>query len=353
MNPPAIKVFILGAGRVGRAIGRAIVDQAARRQTPARNPSPTEASTAAPPSGDEADPAAPPSGDEADPAALYLIGAWTRTPAAAIATAALLGVEITSGPPLPDLQAAVLIIMSVPDDAIADLAARLAPLLTPDQILLHTSGSHPASTMASDAMRAHLGGVHPLQALADPHGDPDLLRGATFAVEGDPEAIDAARLVALAVGGNPVAIPSEAKVFYHAAAVVSANYITVLVDAARDLLAEAGVDARAGIQMLMPLLKGTLDNLQHLNDNPTDDPHDPGLRALSMALTGPVRRGDVGTVRRHLDAIDDLARRRPEAADLPALYRLLAARAAAIARRGDLPDDLADALDRALKRSKT
>ena len=86
--------------------------------------------------------------------------------------------------------------------------------------------------MAVDGMVAHLGGLHPLQALASADGDPDKLQGIVFAVEGDEESLAASRELAEGCGGKPVEILPDKKLLYHAAAVVSANFLTVLVDMA-------------------------------------------------------------------------------------------------------------------------
>lgn len=302
-------VFIYGAGRVGRALGRAI------------------------------EAAGPGSG-------LTLVGAWNRRFARALRTSQLLDVPASAGDALPEgLPRADIVLMSVVDDAVADTAKALGRHLSARQILLHTSGSLSAQTMASDTMRAHVGCAHPLQALADDDGDPTPLQGAIFAVEGDQDALMAARRVAVATGGEPVEVRSSAKVLYHAAAVMSANYQTALVDVARTLLGQAGVDARTAIRMLTPLLEGTLTNLRALNDSDStldDDEH--GRRALARALTGPIRRGDAGTVKRHLKALKKLAKRDPQTQDLPQLYRLLGRHALDLAVRADLREEDAQQL---------
>ncbi len=293
-----MKIFVWGAGRVGRSLARALSD--------------------------------------AD--GMELVGAWNRTFSRALETSQLVDTEVSAGDALPDtFQKADVVILSVVDDAVAQTAALLAPHLGRRQVLLHTSGSLPSTVMAVEGMRAALGGCHPLQALADPNGDPDKLRGSTFAIEG--AGIEAARAVAMAVGGKPLAIATEGKVAYHAAAVLSANYLTVLVDAACDLLESAGVAPDAGIDILQPLLQGTLDNLARCNQAGGD-----GRKALAQSLTGPVRRGDAGTVRAHRKAL-----RKLPAKDLLPLYELLTARAAEITARVD--EDAAHRVRGALPKS--
>lgn len=289
-----MRVFIYGAGRVGRSIGRALI-------------------------------ARPDSG-------LEVIGAWNRTFAAALASSLVLDTPVSSGDLLPeDFPRADVVLLTVVDDAVVETARRLAPHLSRKQILLHTSGSLPSTVMAVDGMPASLGGCHPLQSLAARDGNPDLLHGATFAIEGDARGLEAARALAAAVGGEAIALSDPAsKVYYHAAAVVAANYLTVLVDAAATLHAAAGIDARTSVRILAPLLRGTLDNLLA---HAAEDSNLDGRAALASSLTGPVARGDAGTVVAHLNAITRLAKKEPDAADLPDLYRALLRRAIQMAER--------------------
>ena len=209
---------------------------------------------------------------------------------------------MSSGDVLPDaLPRADVIILSVTDDAIAETSRALGRHLSPRQCLLHTSGSLASTIMRADETRAALGGCHPLQSIPRDDGDYALLRGATFAVEGDPDAQEAARLIARAAGGEPITIRPEGKVHYHAAAVISANYTTVLADVARVLYEEAGLDARVAVKTLLPLLRGTLQNLE---DAVLAAEEGQGAEALASTLTGPVRRGDARTVKRHLKALE-------------------------------------------------
>lgn len=295
-----------------------------------------------------------------DPALAWeLVGAWNRTSARAADSARVLGVPVDHGdPPTPALLRADLVLLCASDDAVAEVAAQLGPHLRPYQSFLHTSGSLSREALRQPGVVAHLGACHPLQALASPDGDPDKLRGAVFAVEGDPASLPLARRLALALGGRPVEIASEAKPLYHAAAVLSANSITALTDAACDLLGQAGLDALTGAELLLPLLEGTVQQLRaRLTAARASQPPDAapatldlaGRAALSAALTGPVRRGDAGTVGRHLAALEALAAHDPEGPALLDLYRRLGQRALLVAQRGDLDPARADLL-RALLR---
>lgn len=211
------------------------------------------------------------------------------------------------------LRDAGVIILAVPDDAVTVLAHQLASLavIGPDHAVLHTSGG-----LNREALRplagsgTALGSWHPLQTLVAPDGEPEALTGAPAAVEGDPRALAAAHTLAAACGMTPIIeVPSEAKVAYHAAAVLAGNSLVVLADVAARLVQAHGI--AAGAALFQPLMARTLANLAG------GDP--------MAALTGPVRRGDAGMVAAHLGALEGETRE---------LYRLLALNAVALAERG-------------------
>src|SRR5690606_32099544 len=131
-----------------------------------------------------------------------------------------------------------------------------------------------------------IGSMHPLMAVADPWLAGERLIGAAFAITGEPAAIAAARRVVSALGGVPLMIPATQRPMYHAAAVVASNYLVALTGLAVRMLGEAGIEEDDAVRALLPLLRGTLDNIGQL-----------GVRA---AVTGPIARGDVDTVRLHL-----------------------------------------------------
>lgn len=207
------------------------------------------------------------------------------------------------------------VIIATPDQAIARVAEELAGLeLGSLQGVLHVSGS--LSSRALDPLRCKgigLGVLHPLQSLADVRAALQNLPGSYFTYEGDAVLEEwAARLVELA-GGKFQVIPSpEAKVIYHAGACLVSNYLVVLCQLGIDCLQEAGFREAEARQALLPLMQGTLNNLAVLEP--------------PSALTGPIARGDTGTVAAHLQA---LTRNLPH---LLPLYTLLGREAARLAR---------------------
>lgn len=215
-----------------------------------------------------------------------------------------------------------LLLLSVPDDALAGVVAGLAATgaLRPGQIVAHTSGAHGLAVLGDVNGMA----LHPAMTFTGADADLDRLPGIAWGVTTRDRAF-ATRLVA-DLGGVPEWVAEDARPLYHGALAHGANHLVTLVNEAADLLRTAGVGDPA--RVLAPLLRAALDNALRLGD---------------AALTGPVSRGDAGTVRKHLDRIP--------AESVPA-YLALARRTAdrAIAAGRLRPQDAAplmDALSRA------
>lgn len=227
--------------------------------------------------------------------------AASRTPAAAQALCAAAGGEPCATPAAAARRAPVVII-TVPDGAIAAVAAEIP--WQPGQVALHCSGALDSTVLAPARQAgAAAGSLHPLQTLVRPEDGPRLLRGATFAVEGDPAAVAAARALVLALGGHPFELAPGAKALYHAAAVSASNYVNALAHMAERMWAAAGLPPDAALPALLPLMQGALANLAALG--------------AAGSLTGPVARGDASTVARHLAALGG------RAPDLLPAYRAL------------------------------
>lgn len=225
------------------------------------------------------------------------------------------------------LAAAGLVLIAAPDDAIATIVERLVRLAAIGEgtVVLHTSGMHDASILAPLAVQgAATGSWHPLQSFPDGN-DPDRFRGAPAAVEGDELAVLVARALAVRLEMTPVLeLPAGGKARYHAAAVFAANYLIVLDGIAERLARQAGAgdDARG---LFLPIMRQVLATLE--------------TRTPTEALTGPVRRGDLGTVTAHLGV---LAGRDREA------YLVLAREALRLAEEGGLGADQVAAMRSAL-----
>lgn len=186
------------------------------------------------------------------------------------------------------------VIVAVRDTRVPEIAQRLVDekRLRPEQVLLHTSGNRPANEMLAPARGKvrGLGTLHPLIAVTDAPGTLENLADAYFGVEGDPAATRAAEKLIALMGGHVLRLAPENMALYHTAAVVASNYVVALADVARSLLVEAGVPERDALPALLPLMTSAVRNLVEVG--------------LPSAMTGPVVRGDVASVERHIAALE-------------------------------------------------
>jgi predicted short-subunit dehydrogenase-like oxidoreductase (DUF2520 family) len=232
------------------------------------------------------------------------ISLWSRREATGAVSAAVSG--------------ATTIVVAVPDGAITPVATELASAgaVDAEQVVLHLSGLLDAGALRPLAgTGAALGSWHPLQTISDTATAAERWRGAVAAVEGDPRAIAEARRLSQLLGLEPIGLPPGAKPAYHAGAVMASNYVVALAAMAGRVAAAAGIPPELAARMYLPLLLGTAENLAHASP--------------AVALTGPVRRGDVATVRVHLEALAPEDRR---------LYARLGLETLAVARAGGLLD---------------
>jgi predicted short-subunit dehydrogenase-like oxidoreductase (DUF2520 family) len=214
-----------------------------------------------------------------------------------------------------------LIILAVPDDALPGLASELR--LYSGQAMIHTSGALGAEVLEpARAAGTQVGAFHPLVAFADTERAVAALRGATVAIEGDDQLASLLAEMADALGATAVRLAPGSKAAYHAAAMLAAGGFVALLDAIAELGRVAGLDEAGSIAIYGGLVEQTLGNARALG--------------IERALTGPMVRGDIGTIRRHLEALE-----RDAPGVLP-LYRAIAEREVAIAEsRGVLAPDVA------------
>ncbi|MFO7577466.1 MAG: Rossmann-like and DUF2520 domain-containing protein [Pelovirga sp.] len=185
-----------------------------------------------------------------------------------------------------------LVLLAVPDDLIAPTAHSLQKkvCLAPATTLLHFSGVHPAAVMRYPGAAVTLFSLHPLLPFADRDKAFARLSLAAYAGEGDAAATALAEELVTVLGGTFWLLAAEHKPLYHAAACVASNYLVTLVSAAGQLLSACGIPAQAAPQLLAPLLQATLENILS--------------QGVEEALTGPIVRGDTGTLARHLAALE-------------------------------------------------
>lgn len=276
---PAITVSIVGAGRLGTALGLALAHggyhveaMAARRKSHARR-------------------------------AARLIP--TKPMALSCAE-------------LDRLPASDLLFITTPDDLIGETAARIAALTEKGKkprTALHTSGA-----LSSDELESlrevgfRTGSMHPLVSVSEVHAGALSLRTAFFCIEGERMAVSAARRIVRCFGARSFSINTKQKALYHAAAVMASGHMVAIFDIATEMLARCGMKEREARAILMPLVQSTIDNLKE---------YDP-----AHALTGTFARADVATARRHLEAIN-----KEKMSEALAAYTLLGRRSLRLAKK--------------------
>jgi predicted short-subunit dehydrogenase-like oxidoreductase (DUF2520 family) len=245
-------VSIVGAGRVGRALGRRLHELGWR------------------------------------------VGAVTTR---SISTARAVVRMIGAGQPLAEPTHQVLnsrvVLITTPDSAIEGVAKKLARLGGNEwsgKVVLHTSGAVDSSVLQPLAdLGAATGSMHPMQTFSN-QNIPDLTN-CIFGIEGGPAALQVARKIIHQMGGAPVRLSGANKAAYHAAGSFACAYVLALMETATRLLMTQGFKRRQAMRALLPLTRQTLDNFERVG------PH--------AAWTGPLARGDFSTVGRHVKALAD------------------------------------------------
>ncbi|MBC6447051.1 Rossmann-like and DUF2520 domain-containing protein [Actinokineospora xionganensis] len=219
--------------------------------------------------------------------------------------------DVSVRPPDEVAREADLVLLAIPDDVLPGMVRGLAAAgaLRPGQIVVHTSGAHGVDVLAPAAEQGALTlALHPVMTFTGRAEDLERVAACCFGVtaaDDDIAAWNVAEALVVEMGAEPVRVPEKARPLYHTALAHGANHLVTLVGECADLLRAADVGTPE--RLLGPLLSAALDN---------------ALRHGDRALTGPVARGDAGTVRKHVRVLADSA---PEM--LPA-YRALAARTA-------------------------
>ena len=244
---------------------------------------------------------------------------------ASVRRAAELLPDVPVVPPAEVLARADLVLLTVPDDALAGLVSGLAETgaVRPGQLLVHTSGRYGTAVLDPATRAGALPlALHPAMTFTGTPVDVQRLAGCSFGVTSPDELRMAAEALVIEMGGEPEWIAEASRPLYHAALAIGANHLVTLVAQSMELLRKAGVEAPD--RMLGPLLGAALDN---------------ALRSGDAALTGPVARGDAGTVAAH---VTELRKHAPQSvAGYLAMARTTADRALA---HGLLKPELAEDL---------
>lgn len=187
---------------------------------------------------------------------------------------------------------AQLVFITTPDDTISKVAIEVQ--WHDRQSIVHCSGAHSIDILEpAKQYGARTGCFHPLQTFASVDQAIDNIPGSTFAIEAEEPLTSSLKQMAIDLEGDWVILKAGDKVLYHAAAVIACNYLVTLVKLATDLWQTFEVPPAQAIKALMPLLRGTLSNIENVG--------------LPNCLTGPIARGDLGTIGRHLESLSKQA----------------------------------------------
>jgi predicted short-subunit dehydrogenase-like oxidoreductase (DUF2520 family) len=209
--------------------------------------------------------------------------------------------------------------LSVPDETLAEVSMALAAQgeAPGGCVAFHLSGALGADPLAPLVAKGYSAGtLHPLQTLADPVLGARQLQGIYFALSGDPNAMATGRRLIHHLGGDSMSVPVSRRPLYHAAAVFASNYLAGLMNAASRLMVQAGLPEEDALGAILPLARGSLENLERMGP--------------VQALTGPISRGDLETIRLHLRTLEPRER---------ALYAALGLELLNLAMAGELGED--------------
>ncbi len=182
-----------------------------------------------------------------------------------------------------------LVFISTPDDVVAGVASEVE--WHEGQDVVHCSGAHSVDILEpAKRLGANVGSFHPLQTFASYQQAIENLPGSAFALEAEEPLLSQLKELASILDGSYVELKPGDKVLYHAAAVFACNYLVTLVKLALDLWQDFGVPSKEATKALLPLLKGTINSIDNIG--------------LPHCLTGPIDRGDLSTISKHLTVLE-------------------------------------------------
>lgn len=220
------------------------------------------------------------------------------------------------------------------DSAINEVAEQVARQdgFREGQLVAHMSGALTSDALAPAAEQGALvASIHPMQSFAGVDHAIANLSGSVFSIEGDERAVPLASEIVKDLGGESFCIDKKAKPLYHAGACVVSNYLVTLIDLGLQLLESTGIPRQKALRAFMPLVNGTIKNIEKMG--------------IPRALTGPIARGDLVTVLKHLDSLTEMA---PE---LTSIYSLLGYYTLRVAKdKGTIDEDVTENFKRVFMR---
>lgn len=189
---------------------------------------------------------------------------------------------------------ATCILIATPDDAIASVCDEITRqgAVHPGDKVIHLSGAGGLDLLASArAVGASVASIHPLQSFADVESAIRNIPMSTFGITADEELREWSTALVRELGGTPFDVPESIKPLYHAAASMASNYLTTLIHMVEEIYLSLGLSRDEALRAFWPLIAGTLKNIE--------------TRGSVQALTGPISRGDAGTVEQHLRVLQE------------------------------------------------
>ena len=184
-----------------------------------------------------------------------------------------------------------LIVLAVPDGIITPVVDSIVQKQIPlaGKIVVHCSGTLDSSDLDPlMALGAKIASFHPMQAVTF---NTTSFSGSWFDLEGDTEAISVLQEICIGLHARPIVVGKAEKPLLHIASVVASNYVVTLAYIAGKIAGESGLDQKTLIKPLLRLMESSLANIEQLG--------------VEKALTGPIKRGDLGTIRKHLLLLED------------------------------------------------
>jgi len=206
------------------------------------------------------------------------------------------GVVYTGGKPYTSFSDAAAraecILITTADDAIEFVCKQIASTgsIKPGNKVIHMSGAGGLNLLkAAHDAGANVASIHPLQSFADVEGAIQNIPGSTFGITTEDEIREWSVQFVRDLGGIPFFISDADKPLYHAAACIASNYLTTLIHMVQELFQSLGLTESDAMRAFWPLVKGTIRNIE--------------AKGTAHALTGPIARGDVGTIKKHVDVL--------------------------------------------------
>ena len=221
-----------------------------------------------------------------------IVGVASRTLRSSKKAVTFIGEGYASNDPAKITSRADIIFITTSDEAIESVCRQmsLSAQLARGAYMFHTCGALPSSILApAKRVGLHTGSIHPLQSLSNVQEAVKRLAGSYFCIEGDKKASDLAKKIVHALKGECLSVKVKSKSLYHAGAVVASNYLVSTIGFGLALHEAAGISRKRSLQALMPLIQGTIKNIEK--------------SGIPSALTGPIARGDGEIVLHHLKTI--------------------------------------------------